>query len=86
MYANELLNNIRKYQFYALELNLFLDNFPDNEQANEDYKIVSCKLRALMNEYEKDYGPLTNFGSASVENAKAWLKGPWPWESDKKED
>ena len=28
----DLLNEIRKYQFYAMELNLYLDNFPSNKK------------------------------------------------------
>ena len=30
MCKNDLLNEIKKYQFYAVELNLYLDNFPNN--------------------------------------------------------
>ena len=32
MHEKELLKAITKYQFYAVDLNLFLDNFPDNEK------------------------------------------------------
>ena len=81
MSPRELLNSIRIYQFCAVELNLFLDNFPDDKNAKEDYNKVSCKLTSLINEYEKNCGPLTNFGSAFYENPKAWVSEPWPWES-----
>ncbi len=30
MKALELLDDIQKLQFYAVELNLYLDNFPEN--------------------------------------------------------
>ncbi|GAA0123826.1 MAG: spore coat protein CotJB [Clostridium argentinense] len=81
MNANELLSAIREYQFYAIELNLYLDNFPNDERAKKDFKITSHKLSCLISEYEEKYGPLTNFGSAFVENPSAWVKEPWPWES-----
>lgn len=82
MYSvKDLLNTIRMYQFSAVELNLYLDNFPNDKNAIEDYEKVSCKLDSLIHEYEKNCGPLTNFGSAFVENPKAWVDQPWPWEN-----
>ena len=75
------LKNIMMYHFCAVDLNLYLDNFPDDENAREDYKKVSCKLTGLIHEYEKIHGPLTNFGSSSVEDARAWVDQPWPWEN-----
>ena len=32
------------YQFCAIDLNLYLDNFPDDKNAREDYKKVTCKF------------------------------------------
>ncbi|MDQ0150928.1 spore coat protein CotJB [Eubacterium multiforme] len=81
MYEKDLLKDIRKYLFYAVELNLYLDNFPNNKKATEDYEEVSANLSCLVSEYEKKYGPLTNFGSAFVENPKNWVNSPWPWEN-----
>ena len=48
MSKNDLLNEIKKYQFYAVELNLYLDNFPNNPKAINDYKIISKKLDSLI--------------------------------------
>lgn len=81
MSENPLLVEIMKYIFYAVELNLYLDNFPNNTEATEDYRNISAKLDELVRKYEKQYGPLTNFGSASYENPKAWVNCPWPWEN-----
>jgi spore coat protein JB len=81
MHKSDALDSIRTLQFCAVELNLYLDNFPQDKTAKEDYEKVSCKLDALVRDYEKDYGPLTNFGSAYVENPKAWVSEPWPWEN-----
>ena len=83
MYRDDLLEKIRIYQFCAVDLNLYLDNFPDNQDAKEDYCKVSAKLTELTSEYEKRYGPLTNFGSAFTEDPKAWVEQPWPWENSK---
>lgn len=81
MSENPLLVNIMKYLFYAVELNLYLDNFPTNQAATNDYKAVSEKLDFLIRQYEIAYGPLSNFGSASKENPIKWTSGPWPWEN-----
>lgn len=76
-----LLDNIRMYQFCAVELNLFLDNYPDDKNATDDYCRVSEKLSELTREYEKNYGPLSNFGTAYIENPKKYIETPWPWEN-----
>ncbi len=83
---NDLLSSIQVYQFCAIDLNLFLDNYPDNTNAKEDYCRVSAKLKELIGQYEKEYGPLTNFGSSYVENPEKWINTPWPWENMYKED
>lgn len=81
MSENPLLLDIMKYMFYAIDLNLYLDNFPKNHQATEDYKMVSEKLDCLVKQYEQTYGPLTNFGSSSMEDPEKWTSCPWPWEN-----
>lgn len=80
MKSFELMNNIRKFQFYAIELNLYLDNFPNNKEAREDYQEISKKLDKLINQYECEYGTIRNFGSAYIENPSSWVNQPWPWE------
>ena len=76
-----LLNNIKKLQFYCIDLYLYLDNFPENKEATEDLQAVSHKLGMLVREYEEKFVPLTNFGSASVESPCCWTSSPWPWEN-----
>lgn len=80
MKSSDLMNNIQKLQFAAVELNLYLDNFPKDENATEDYKKISKKLDKLINEYESKYGPIRNFGDAYLEDPKSWVNSPWPWE------
>lgn len=80
MNSFELLKCIQEVQFYAVELNLYLDNFPNNREATEDYKEISRKFDKLVAEYEYQYGPIRNFGSAYIENPNKWVNQPWPWE------
>lgn len=81
MDRQKLFNEIQKYQFFLLDLNLYLDNFPDNEEATKDFKQYSTNLKKLMWEYEKNYGPLINFGFAYFQNPEEWVNSPWPWEN-----
>ncbi|MDO5780802.1 MAG: spore coat protein CotJB [Clostridium celatum] len=82
MNQRECLDAIRKLQFFAIDLNLYLDNFPNCKDAIDDYKLISSKLRKLMWDYEQSYGPLSNFGSAYIQNPDAWIDTPWPWENE----
>lgn len=82
MNKHEILNVIRAYQFYAVDLNLYLDNYPDNEEAKKDYGIISKKLVSLIMQYNERYGPLINFGMSIVDDDdySRWADEKWPWE------
>ena len=47
----------RKLQFFAVDLNLYLDNFPNCKDAIDDYKLISSKLRKLIWDYEEYIWP-----------------------------
>lgn len=83
MKRNEYLDKIRKLQFYVLDLNLYLDNFPNCSKAKKDFDEMSCALKKLIWDYENEYGPLTNFGVAYFQNPEDWVNSPWPWENTK---
>jgi spore coat protein JB len=86
MSKKDILNSIQVYQFCAVELNLYLDNFPEDKNAAEDYCKVSAKLDTLISDYEKTYGPLSNFGHSFYESPSTWVEQSWPWENKNKED
>ena len=76
----ELLFNILKYNFALIELQLYLDTNPkDNNMVNLYSRYLNEKKR-LVDEYEKNYGPLTMDGVNNVSDW-TWIKSPWPWES-----
>ena len=68
MNRKELLNSIQKYLFYAVELNLYLDNHPECKEAKDDYNTISSNLDCLVKDYEKAYGPLLSFGLVLCKN------------------
>lgn len=77
----ELLGKIRELEFAAVDLNLYLDNHPNNRKAVEDYNMFSQELMKLKKLYEMEYGVLTNFGYSQSQCPWSWVNDPWPWES-----
>ena len=79
----ELLYNILMYKFALTELNLYLDNYPNNSNILNIYNKYLLEEKKLCDQYEKKYGPLTtdseNLGSTNWN----WIKSPWPWEGTK---
>lgn len=75
----ELLTKIDAYCFAAHELNLYLDNNPNDRDAITLFKKYTDESNAAINEYEQKYGPL--FVDASTTYPWAWNESPWPWEN-----
>lgn len=78
-----MMRKIQELEFAAVELNLYLDNFPNHQKALMDYNMYTQQLIQLKKAYEMKYGPLTNFGTAPSQYPWAWINEPWPWEIDK---
>lgn len=80
----ELLYQLMVAEFAAIDLNLFLDTHPRDEQALAEYARAQDAVMRLKREYEEKYGPLVNFGHASSLGRRMprwqWLNEPWPWE------
>lgn len=76
----KLLRKIQELQFACIDLNLYLDNFPNNQQALMDYNMFTQDLQNHIRMYEMKYGPFRNFGSSPSQYPWAWINEPWPWE------
>lgn len=76
----KLIRAIQEYEFAAVELNLYLDNFPFSKEALEDYNYVSRELNKLKAQYVKHFGPLSNFGEDTSDFPWQWVEEPWPWD------
>ena len=81
MTREQLSNKLYELKFAAVDLNLYLDNHPDNQEALKDYNIITENLNRLTHVYEVNYGPLTNFGASESQNTWMWTDEPWPWET-----
>jgi hypothetical protein len=73
-----LLNKISAVQFAALELHLFLDTHPSDEDAMKKQAEYKSKFNVLTKEFEEKFGPLRI--TSSVSNQWEWVNSPWPWE------
>mgnify|MGYP003296988665 FL=1 len=79
MDRKRMLNDIGIVDFALVELMLFLDTHPDNQEAI-DYFNYYAKVKAkMMQEYSTTFEPLTK-EYAAVNNKWKWNCGPLPWE------
>ena len=79
----ELLLNILKHNFSLIELALYLDLNPVDRNAIETYKKLLDMKKKLVDEYEKNYGPMTLDGLNIGDNDWHYLNSPWSWEGTK---
>ena len=57
---------------------LFLDVYPDNQEALCHYHALLAEKQKLLAEYEATCGPVTAHGNTS-HGSWDWIKSPWPW-------
>lgn len=77
----ELLKKIQQYRFAAYDLLLYLDTHPDDKKAFSLFRELVGKAKQLVNEYQKEFGPLSAFATAESDSFD-WLECPWPWEKE----
>lgn len=75
-----LLNKIMEYDFAVLDLGLYLDIHPDDEEILKKHQQYVNEGNYLKREYESKYGPLTSDSQFHNTNSWDWIKAPWPWE------
>ena len=80
MNKEQLIRKLQAVGLMAVDLQLFLDTHPKNQEALEDYEQVTKQYEKLRAEYEYQYGPLTNFGYMTSFDHDSWVNDPWPWE------
>ncbi|MFA5658796.1 MAG: spore coat protein CotJB [Oscillospiraceae bacterium] len=76
---DRLMKNIQMYDFFLVELNLFLDTHPRCREALDYFRKYNEMKKAACEEYARLYGPLT-ISQAAATDSWAWVEGPWPWE------
>ena len=74
----EMLINIGQYSFMMHDLNLYLDVYPDNQEALNKFNEYRNKTNELITKYERKYGPLAIKGDVSNNVPFNWIV-TWPW-------
>lgn len=82
MAMTEQQNMMRRLQVQSFaidDIKLFLDTHPDDRQAMEYYQKYRHLRQQTMNNYVKQFGPVT---PDQVEGTDrwTWIDTPWPWE------
>jgi len=78
---DELLNQLTALDFMAVDLHLFLNTHPNNEEVICKYNEIIKLADTVRCKYEKLYGPLCSFRSLSKSDF-TWIDNPWPWQSE----
>ena len=76
MCREDLMKLIQSTNFIVIELAMYLDTHPLDEEARLRYQRHLKEYRKLKAEYEENFGPLTPRADSDE-----WLSDPWPWEN-----
>ena len=75
----DLITQIDEQRFAIIEMNLYLDIYPNDKNALNKFNNYLRKEKELINLYESKYGPMTISSPVQTDNW-LWNNSPWPWE------
>lgn len=76
------LRDLQAIDFSLVELGLYLDAYPDSQEALAYYrKLLEERDRLLAERQASNCPPVTAMDSHSAGEWN-WVNGPWPWEPD----
>ena len=77
----EMMKQLSATRFMMTDLALFLNTHPMDKEAIVEYNNFVIQWRLLKENYEMNYGMLTNNNSLSPYPWQ-WINEPWPWENE----
>ena len=77
----ELLTYIDALTFATHDLNLYLDNYPNDQQMIQKFNEYRMQANKAIEQYENAYGPIFVNSNANSVTPWAWDNRPWPWEN-----
>ena len=80
MNRDELMSKIQETGFAVFDTVLFLDSHPTCRVALDFYNENKHMYERYVEEYEKNFGPLSIGGVNMDADSWTWIQGPWPWE------
>lgn len=75
----QLLHWIDMVSFAVVDISLYLDSHPQDEEALKYFDHYMDLRRTAMHAYAEKYGPLT-IDTANPESYWTWAAQPLPWE------
>lgn len=78
----DMLMQIMEYTFAMIDLQLYLDMYPNDRETLKLFNTYLNNKKELTNMFEEKYGPLT-IDSEVQRNNWLWDNSPWPWEVQK---
>lgn len=76
----ELLTYVDALTFAMIDLNLYLDIYPNDREALELFNQYRMQADEYTKKYENKYGPLELTSNSLNTFPWAWDNAPWPWE------
>lgn len=74
------LEELQAVDFVIVELTLYLDTHPDDQDAVQQYNSYVQQRKKIKREFEKHFGSLTSFGYSYSRFPWDWKEAPWPWQ------
>jgi spore coat protein JB len=78
MNRDEMLKALSAMDFYAVDMALYLDTHPDDNEALARYNAIVREANTLRQSYEQQFGPMYSYRSTSAAPWQ-WINDPWPW-------
>ncbi len=79
MDRDAILRELTALDFMLVDLGLFLDTHPEENEAVERYNEILARANVLREQYESICGPLYSFRSFNRGHWD-WFRDPWPWQ------
>ena len=79
---DSLLLQIDILEFYAHEMNLYLDTHPQDQKALAIFIKYSQLAREAREKFENQFGPLIVNNSQNPKTF-TWIVKPWPWQKER---
>ena len=76
----ELLTYLDMLDFAMIDIGLYLDVFPNDNNMIAIYNNIKDEKNKVMYKYEEKYGPITLNSDELNKSPWCWDKTPWPWE------
>jgi len=77
----KMLTNLDSLSFAMVDLNLYLDVFPNDREKINLYNQYKKEKESILKDYESKYGPITTDSDNLNKSPWAWNNMPWPWDN-----